>query len=225
MFANKRIDIVGCGATGSQIAMLLAKLGVADLHLWDFDKIEAHNIANQIFGLPDIGRPKVEALADMIRTQTGLEPSVHNERVTGKTTLGNVVFLLTDTMASRKEIWDGAIRMRSDIDRMIETRMGSSEGRIYSISPFELSEVKYWESTLCDDEVATDSLCGTRVSVGPTAILVAGYAVWAFMRWFEWSNCVDGKIEEPEVEMLFFAKDGLITTNRLNLIEAAIASF
>jgi molybdopterin/thiamine biosynthesis adenylyltransferase len=211
-FGERRIDVIGCGATGSRIAMQLAKLGIQVLHLWDFDEIAEHNVANQIYGISDIGKKKVDALAAMIHEQTGLDVVPHDERVTGKEALGDVVFLLTDTMASRKEIWDGAIKNKPTIERMIETRMGSSEGRVYSVSPYNPADVKYWESTLCDDDEATDSLCGARVSVGPTAELVSGYAVWAFIRWFKWINSVSDK-PEPESELLFFAENGLVTTH------------
>src|SRR6056297_1732350 len=103
-FGSKRIDIIGCGATGSRIALELAKLGVSNLHLWDFDKVESHNLANQAFELSHVGEKKVNALAEIIQRATGLEVVTHDEAVTGMTPLGNVVFLLTDTMASRKEI-------------------------------------------------------------------------------------------------------------------------
>lgn len=140
---DQRIDIIGVGATGSRIAISLAKLGLQDIHIWDFDIVESHNIANQAFGLADCGRPKVEALAAIIKAQTGLDVTAHNEKVTGRTTLGNIVFLLTDTMASRKEIWDGAIRFKPQIQIMIETRMGVDEGRVYNIRPTIPADVDF----------------------------------------------------------------------------------
>lgn len=221
-FGRRRVDVIGCGATGSKIAMQLAKLGVENLHIWDFDRIESHNVANQIFGNHQIGMQKVEALATMIKEHTDLDVVAHDERVTGEHTLGNVVFLLTDTMASRKEIWEGAIRNKPSIDRMIETRMGSSEGRIYSVTPYDPVDVSYWESTLCDDEEASDSLCGSRVSVGSTAELVSGYAVWAFMRWFRWATKPPEGMEQPESELLFFAENGIVTTHSPDRIGSII---
>lgn len=34
--------------------------------LWDFDTVEAHNIVNQMFRQQDVGKPKVEALKDIL---------------------------------------------------------------------------------------------------------------------------------------------------------------
>ena len=103
-FGKKRVDIIGAGATGSRIVLSLAKLGVENIHVWDFDKVEEHNIANQIYGLENIGEPKVRALADVIKKSTGTAITAHDERVDGSKQLGEAVFLLTDTMESRKEI-------------------------------------------------------------------------------------------------------------------------
>jgi len=51
-FNQKRVDIIGAGATGSHVVMLLAILGFTNIHVWDFDRVEAHNLANQSFMKP-----------------------------------------------------------------------------------------------------------------------------------------------------------------------------
>ena len=53
------VEIVGCGATGSRVALELVKLGVRHFVLWDDDKVEDHNIANQAFEACDVGEYKV----------------------------------------------------------------------------------------------------------------------------------------------------------------------
>lgn len=202
-----RIDIIGVGATGSRIALSLAKLGLQDIHIWDFDIVESHNIANQAFGLPDVGRPKVEALADLIKLQTGLAVTQHNERVTGRTSLGNIVFLLTDSMASRKEIWEGAIRFKAHIQVMIETRMGVDEGRVYNIRPTIPADTDFWASTLCEDKEAAVSVCGSSISVGPTAELVSAMASWTLLNWWEWRS---KDAPRPAREVIFSTRPATI---------------
>ncbi|MBI4533898.1 MAG: ThiF family adenylyltransferase, partial [Candidatus Melainabacteria bacterium] len=133
-FGNRRIDVIGAGATGSRIVLSLAKLGLDNIHVWDFDIVEAHNIANQVYGNADIGQLKVDALHDLVLAQTGLNIHKHAERVDGSQELGEIVFLLTDTMASRKEIWTKGIRYKMRTKLMIETRMGSDQGRVYTVN-------------------------------------------------------------------------------------------
>ena len=63
---DARINIVGCGSVGSTIAVLLARAGVTKMTLWDFDMVEPHNLANQMFRQCDVGKLKTEALADIL---------------------------------------------------------------------------------------------------------------------------------------------------------------
>jgi len=210
-FASKRVDVIGAGATGSRIALALAKLGITNLHVWDFDKIESHNIANQAYGLKDVGKPKVRALEELIHEQTGISIAPHEQAATKESALGAYVFLLTDTMASRKEIWKGALKYKAHVELVVETRMGISEGRVYSVVPSEPAEVSFYEKTFCDDDEAEESMCGARTVVGSTAELVSGYAVWAFLRYYKYN--LERKEERPEVEMLFFASPAMTMTN------------
>jgi molybdopterin/thiamine biosynthesis adenylyltransferase len=183
-FGQRRVDVVGAGATGSRIVLSLAKLGVDNIHVWDFDKVEEHNVANQVFGLGDIGSLKVEALARLVFEQTGVRIKTHAERVTGDTVLGEIVLVLTDTMSSRKEIWDGALKLKLRTKLLIETRMGADSGRVYTLNPNKPGHIRAWESTLYGDDEAEMSACGTSISVGPTAEIISGLAVWQMVRWF-----------------------------------------
>ncbi len=213
-FGDQRIDIIGVGATGSRIAIGLAKLGIPQIHIWDFDKVEAHNVPNQAFGLNHIGQLKVEALQAIIKDQTGTEVTIHNERVDGTQRLGVVVFLLTDTMASRQEIWKAGIRYKPSTAFMIETRMGSNSGRIYSVNPSDPAHVKGWEATLYSDNVAEVSACGTSITVGSTAEVVSGLAVWQLIRWHKIQQQQKaGKETTDEIENeLVFSLQPMMTT-------------
>lgn len=199
-FGKKRIDVIGCGATGSRITLSLAKLGAENIHIWDFDKIEEHNIANQAFGNNNIGTLKVEALAEIIKCATGTIINWHAEKVDGSQILGEITFLLTDTMSSRKEIWNKALKLKLQTKLLIETRMGTDNGRVYTLNPNKLSHIKAWQETLCDDSEAEVSACGTSISVGPTAETLAGLAVWQMIRWF---SIEQGGEDELENEIIF----------------------
>ena len=61
------IHIIGVGATGSFVAMMLARMGVPVINIYDFDDVEIHNIPNQYYDTGDLGKLKAEALADKLR--------------------------------------------------------------------------------------------------------------------------------------------------------------
>lgn len=200
-FGDRRIDVIGAGAAGSRIVLELARLGAENIHVWDFDHVELKNVSNQEYWLEHVGRLKVDALAELVERVTGLTIQTHAERVDGTQELGDVVFLLTDTMASRKEIWEGAIRYKTNVKIMIETRMGVQSFYVYLVNPLNRKHIKDWESTLFEDEDGEESACGTRTSVGPTAGAMANRAVWQFMRWFACEEL--GKVDdELDFELL-----------------------
>ena len=60
------VTIVGAGGSAGLIGNL-ARCGVADFHLMDFDLVTAANISRQAHQVDDIGRSKVAAVAAMIR--------------------------------------------------------------------------------------------------------------------------------------------------------------
>jgi molybdopterin/thiamine biosynthesis adenylyltransferase len=209
-FGARRVDVIGAGATGSRIALSLAKLGVENIHVWDDDKVEEHNVPNQAFGLEHIGSSKVDALVAIIKAATGTEIHTHNERVDGKQTLGEVVFLVTDTMSSRKEIWEKGLRFKLKTQILVETRMGADNGRVYTVNPNKPGHIKAWEATLYDDAEAEVSACGASVSVGPTAETIAGLAVWQLIRWFS----IEQGSEDVLDNELIFSLRPMVTISR-----------
>ena len=62
-----RVAVVGLGGLGSNIAILLARMGVAHLHLIDFDKVDVSNLHRQQYFVEQVGLFKTEALASTLR--------------------------------------------------------------------------------------------------------------------------------------------------------------
>ncbi len=201
-FGDTQIDFIGVGATGARMTLAAAKLGIRNIHVRDFDTVESHNIPNQIFGNNHIGMLKVEALRDIVKEQTGTEITIHPERVDGSQRLGDVVFLLTDTMASRQEIWKAGLRYKPHVKFMVETRMGKNSGRVYALNPASPAHVRGWEAASdYTDDVAEVSACGTSITVGPTAEVVSGLALWQLIRWHQtMEELKQGKVPTDEVE-------------------------
>lgn len=64
---GRSVTIFGAGSVGSTIAEQLTRAGVGALHLIDPDLLEPVNLSRSVFTTADLGRPKVEALADRLR--------------------------------------------------------------------------------------------------------------------------------------------------------------
>ena len=61
------VAVLGCGGLGSQVAWILARLGVGKLILYDFDVVEASNLNRQNYSVSDIGKKKAQATAERIK--------------------------------------------------------------------------------------------------------------------------------------------------------------
>jgi len=63
---KQAVAIAGCGGLGSNIAIMLARIGIGELLLVDFDKVEKSNLNRQHYFKRHLGKPKVDALKEQI---------------------------------------------------------------------------------------------------------------------------------------------------------------
>src|SRR6478672_4660308 len=59
--------VIGVGAIGRQAAIQLAAIGIPRLILIDHDEVGVENLATQAYFQEDLGRPKVQATAQVCR--------------------------------------------------------------------------------------------------------------------------------------------------------------
>lgn len=93
---DARVVLVGCGATGTALANLLARAGVGHLRIIDRDFIELNNLQRQtLFDEADIAAnlPKAEAAARKLRT---VNSQIEIEGIVADVNPGNVLNLLQD---------------------------------------------------------------------------------------------------------------------------------
>lgn len=171
--ARIRATLIGAGGIGSPTALALAKMGVQHIAVYDDDRVEPHNLPNQLYRFGDLGRAKVEGLAEICRDFAGIEIGAKPERFDGNHQLSGVVISGVDTMAGRKEIWR-RIRYNSAVQLYIEARMGAEVGRIHSVKPCEPDLVRWYEKTLYDDSEAVDLPCTARAVIY-NVFVIAGF--------------------------------------------------
>ena len=168
------ITVVGCGGIGSFVVLALGKMGCRALAVYDDDRVEAHNIPNQAYRLADVGRLKVEALADLVRDVAGASLEIRAERVR-KQRLQGVVVTAVDTMAARREIWLRGIRHRAGVPLYLDARMGAEVARILTVRPADPDDVRRYEASLHADEEAVILPCTAQ------AIVYTGFSIAALV--------------------------------------------
>lgn len=236
--ADNRQDsvyIIGAGATGSWLALILGKLGVDNISVSDYDVIEEHNLPNQFFKNNQVGMFKVNALQknmnDYYTKETrnvvkvcaavGTAPNENIPSISFENLNSTIqysiaqrghtatVFCLVDSMKARKEILEGLLNVGCNNIRFIETRMGLTGYRIYDIDLSNNKEVEKYKETLYSDEDAEVSACGTSQSIVSTAMQCASHAVGL------WLGNMNGVDYIPN-ELIFDIQSSVLLTNKFD---------
>lgn len=185
-----RINIIGCGSVGSTIAVLLARAGVTKITLWDFDKVESKNLANQMFRLADVGRSKVEAVRDIMAE---INPDIITDiKLMGKgwsgQQLSGYVFLCVDNIEIRKQIverfYDSPF-IKAMFD--VRTRLKDAQSYAADWSDAKMKKDFLASMNFSHEEAAEEtpvSACNVTLSVAPTVWVICSLCVSNFMNFW-----------------------------------------
>jgi len=78
-----KVAIAGLGGLGSNIAVILARIGVGELLLVDYDVVEPSNLNRQCYNISHLGLPKTQALKMQIEEiNPFIKVDIRNVRVT-----------------------------------------------------------------------------------------------------------------------------------------------
>lgn len=177
-----RVHIIGCGSVGSTLAENLARFGVEDMVLYDFDKVEPHNLANQMFTVEDVGELKTEAVAKIVRS---INPDCKLKLVSNGwdgQRLAGYVFLAVDSIELRRKIVESC-RENTYVKAMFDFRTRLIDAQHYAADwSDEKSVENFYNSMDFSHEEALAatpvSACKVTLGVAPTVrmIVAAGAA-------------------------------------------------
>jgi len=165
----KSITIVGAGAVGSFTALALAKMGYHNLDVYDFDVVDTENMNCQFFRISDIGKPKVEALQDLIQDFIGVEIQINNKRIEPTDTImGDIIITAVDKIEVRRHLFElGACNY------LIDPRMGAEYASMQVVDMFDSNaKDNYAKSLYASDEVVHER-CTAKATMY-TVNLLAG---------------------------------------------------
>ncbi len=101
---SSSVLVAGVGGLGSTVAQLLARMGVGELHLVDFDKVEESNLNRQLlYTHKDIGKYKVDVAAQRLREIVpGLKVVPHRVKISAGFRIPESVRIVVDCLDSFK---------------------------------------------------------------------------------------------------------------------------
>lgn len=175
---NVPVTVVGAGGIGGPTVLALAKLGVSKLKVYDFDRVEAHNQPNQLYGLADIKRHKVDSLQKLVARFADVRINVSRKKFTQYHKPMGVVISAVDSMDARRAIWS-AVKASKDVQLYIDGRIGGEVVRVLVCRPLVKSDVKNYENTLVKNHAVVPLKC-TAAGIIDVSFSVAALITRAF---------------------------------------------
>ena len=182
---SSKVHIIGCGSVGSTVAENLARCGVKNFVLYDFDVVEPHNIANQMFTQRHVGMAKVEALKEIL---IDINPEIANTielRPDGWTEkskrMSGYVFLAVDSIEIRRQIVEKYMN-NMNIKAMFDVRTSLESAQHFAAdwTNYQMKKDFLNSMQFSHDEAADEtpvSACGVTLGVATTVRLISAYAV------------------------------------------------
>lgn len=184
---RERIHIIGCGSVGSTVAELLVRFGLTRLVLYDFDIVEPKNLANQMYRQEHVGKPKVEALVEMlceinpeIKTTIKTIPEGYTDQK-----LSGYVFLCVDNINLRRDI---AVAYKGNpyIKAMFDFRTRLADAQHYAANWNDIKMVDDFINSMnfSHEEAMAEtpvSACNISLSVAPTIRVISAIGVANFV--------------------------------------------
>lgn len=184
---------------GGTVAEQMVRLGMVNIHLWDFDKVEAHNLANQIFTEQDIGASKTEALERICKEiNPAIQFTLHKDGWSEKARpLSGYIFLCVDDIELRQKIVDQNMR-NLNIKAMFDFRTMLTGAQAYAADwKDDKAKQAFRKSMNFTHDEATESTptsaCGITLGVVATvrAIVSLGVANFVnFVKHEDWKKFI-----------------------------------
>jgi molybdopterin/thiamine biosynthesis adenylyltransferase len=158
------ISVIGAGGIGSPTCMGLARMGIPKITIYDYDKVEPHNIPTQHYRIDDVGEFKVDAISKQIKTIGFSEVRSQNKTITSNDVLlGDIVISAVDSMESRKNVFEAAKRSPS-VKHLIDARLGGELIMCICIDIRDSEQVEWYlsDEMMFDDSESESNVCTAR---------------------------------------------------------------
>lgn len=170
------ITVIGAGAIGSFATLALVKSGYYNVKVFDFDVVSIENMSCQGYRKKDIGKPKVEALAEIVKEFTEVDIEVVNKKWEPSYQENAIVIVAVDSMEARRTIFETIKGKCLSVKYMIDPRMGAEVAAMYCVAPHVQADAENYNNTLYSDADAVAERC-TAKATNYTANMLAGLVV------------------------------------------------
>lgn len=170
-----KICVVGAGWIGSNSTYCLAKQGIENIKVIDFDKVEIENTWSQFYTEKHIGMYKVEALQQQVLEQTWIKIDIVKTKYKKTNIKGyDIIILALDSLEVRKQVVEDA-EWRQII---LDTRMVKRICQCFSFYWFQ--KERWFQECYTADENAVQEVACTEKAIAHNALIMA-WIVWSLV--------------------------------------------
>jgi len=176
-FSTENISVIvaGVGGTGSWSAFFLARAGFNPV-VFDNDSYERVNMAGQLVSKKQIGKTKVNAIAETILNYCDKNIITFNQKVDDTTMSNDYIFSCFDNMKSRKIIFESWMKNDFKNGLLIDLRLSAERMQIFCVTKENTD--RYLKHLYSDEEIP-DAIC-TFKQTSHVAGMIAAHAVAFF---------------------------------------------
>lgn len=162
------VTIVGAGGIGSWTALLVSRLGVNCIVLYDDDVIELGNISGQLYTAEDVDMFKVSALSsELARYSLFTNTTAFHERFVSGKPITKVVIACLDSMSARRAVFEDWKRKALAADDkeawlFIDGRLSAEVFQVYAVSGSSEEDMQRYSRTLFNDSEADSETCSYK---------------------------------------------------------------
>jgi hypothetical protein len=218
---TKDVMVLGQGGIGSWVSLLLSRIG-CNLHIFDMDTYEVHNMTGQFVRNDQIGMNKVEAISELLLSFSPYcSISTFSQKYTESSFTNDVVICGFDNMVARKiayEKWKK--NMIQDVQDegadpqayfFQDGRLLAEQLQIFSFSGDQRDKMEEYEKEwLFEDSEVEEAPC-TFKQTSHCAAMIASHMVGFLTNWA--SNLAASKLGKPQVRQIPFMFEYSIPVN------------
>lgn len=168
--AKKQVTIVGAGGIGSWTGLLVSRLGVNGIFIYDDDIVELGNMSGQFYSIEDVGRFKVDSLYRSIQKYSGYyNITAVNEKFVSGSPISPIVIACLDSMSARALVfdeWRRAVYEAPEDKRkeylFIDGRLSAETLQVFAVSGDDEKNIHRYIGTLFSDSEADAEICSYK---------------------------------------------------------------
>ena len=168
--AKKQVTIVGAGGIGSWTGLLVSRLGVNGIFIYDDDIVELGNMSGQFYSIEDVGRFKVDSLYRSIQKYSGYyNITAVNEKFVSGSPMSPTVIACLDSMSARALVfdeWRKAVSEAPEDKRkeylFIDGRLSAETLQVFAVSGDDEENMRRYIHTLFSDSEADAEICSYK---------------------------------------------------------------